>query len=106
MSTKKRVDLALQKPDIDQVIDKIVNDGTAQPLFNMILFAEWCEKKHNRGFVVYWQPSINQFQVCNFDEWQDLGDKPWSGSAHWHTGLAHKAMAEIEAEIAEEAASC
>jgi hypothetical protein len=84
---KEQILTELDHPKIEQRIEAIIENP--QPVLrDMILFAEYLERKHGRGFVVYWcKAGTDRFEVCNWDEWQTEQDKDWNGDAQWHTNL-------------------
>lgn len=82
--TKQEIEKILNRHDIEKIIDKIILNN--EPLCrDMIIFAEYLERKHNRGFVVYYSKACHQFTVCNWDEWQEEQNRPWNGLSQWHT---------------------
>ena len=79
----------LALPTIDKIIDKIINNGDAQPLKDMCLLAEYFEQKHNCGYVVYWATAgVPRFEVSRVEEYY-LAPTWWNCDVHWHTNKSH-----------------
>ena len=90
MTTLERIKRELNGPSIEKKIDKIIN-RSVNVLSDMILFAEYLERKHNKGFVVYWCTAGHpRFEVCNVHEYYDEPERDWNGPVQWHTHLAWK----------------
>lgn len=95
MTTTERLKRDLNSTSLENRIDKIIH--TVQPvLYDMILFAEYLERKHKRGYVVYWcTAGVPRFEVSTVEEYYASNDKPWYGASQWHTNLAyHKVFSE------------
>lgn len=88
MTTLEKVKADLAKPGISERIDKIIN-RTVNNLYDMILFAEYLEAKHNRGYVVYWHTAGEpHFAVATWEEYYQAPESnTWLGETHWHTNL-------------------
>lgn len=91
--TKAEIKKLLDSKNIEAKIDRIINNGDAQPLKDMILFAEYLEQKHNRGYVVYWTTAgVPRFEVSNVEEYYESCHYSWIGEVQWHTDLAYAAV--------------
>lgn len=84
----KKIRGMLKHPSIKDKIGRIINCDESQPLVNMVLFAEWLEQKHKRGYVVCWtQIGVGMFQVFTVDEWTQMDHCSWIGPVHWRTSM-------------------
>lgn len=89
--TRKEIEQHLALPGYMDVLTSQIMSRTENVLRDMILFAEHLERKHNKGFVVFWCTAGHpRFEVCNVHEYYDEPERDWNGPVQWHTDLAWK----------------
>lgn len=88
--TQQEIEKFITAPNVVDRIDRIINNPRPQLLESMVYFAEWLERKHKQGYVVYWttagEPRFEVDLAESYYRSLDAGHS-WVGPVHWHTSL-------------------
>ena len=89
--SKEQIEKRLSHPDIEQQMERMAFDPLRQfPLADVIVRAEYLERKNQRGYVVLWlKVHLKRFVAIPYEEYDD--DDPTHGDIHWQTSLCGRA---------------
>jgi hypothetical protein len=83
MGLHEEIQRQLKHPDLEGRISDYIVSSCPKPLRDHILFAEYLERKHGVGFVVY--AKSDTFEVVNYQEWLERIEKTPDLISHWRT---------------------